>query len=212
VNKAHRFAIRSAVGLLLLAFLSSIVGTRVLASTASTTLLKITFKPIDDAYVSSSSPNTNYGSSTSLHADASPTMRSYLRFTVAGINGAPIVGAKLWLFAKSSSSAGLTASAVWGTAWRETSVTYASMPTLGASLATSSAVSSGTWIGLDVTSFVKWPGTYSFGVTTSGSTDVGLASRESGANGSQLVVTFGISSPTPTPLPHLRARLSMCSS
>src|SRR6266576_2304944 len=43
----------------------------------------VTLTPIADAYVDSSAPTTKYGSSTSLRVDASPTVRSYLRYSIA---------------------------------------------------------------------------------------------------------------------------------
>ena len=55
---------------------------------------------------------------------------------------------------------------------------------------------------MDVTSYVTADGLYTFGVSTSGSTAISLASREFGANAPQLVLTLnGSSTPAPTNTP-----------
>src|SRR5262249_52822478 len=45
----------------------------------------LTFVPIDDAYIASSSPTTNYGSATTLQVDNSPVKHVLLKFTVSGL-------------------------------------------------------------------------------------------------------------------------------
>src|SRR6266545_3446188 len=47
----------------------------------------VTFTPVADTYVDSSLPSSNFGSSTKLRVDTSPTVRSYLRFNVTGLSG-----------------------------------------------------------------------------------------------------------------------------
>ncbi|HET8669853.1 MAG TPA: DNRLRE domain-containing protein, partial [Candidatus Saccharimonadales bacterium] len=47
--------------------------------------ISVTFIAIADAYVDSNRRSTNYGSLTTLRADGSPTIRSYLRFNVQGV-------------------------------------------------------------------------------------------------------------------------------
>ncbi len=151
----------------------------------------ITFVPNADAYVNSSYPNTNYGTSTALRADASPIVNSYVRFTVSGLNGLPITKARLFFYMNSSSSAGMQALTVADSSWGETSITYSNAPPMGSTIATSSALTAGTWVVLDVTSYVTAEGTYSFGIITPGSTAISFASRESGANAPELVVDLG---------------------
>ena len=43
---------------------------------------------------------------------------------------------------------------------------------------------------MDVTAYITGDGTYSFGITDPSSTAINLASRESGANAPQLVITY----------------------
>ena len=74
------------------------------------------------------------------------------------------------------------------TTWGEKTITYNNAPALGTSLATTTAVVGGTWMTLDVTAYITAEGTFSFGVSTPGSTAIGLSSRESGANSPQLII------------------------
>ncbi len=156
----------------------------------------ITFTPAADAYVDSSSPTTNFGTSTQLRVDGSPTVRSFLRFNVQGLSG-PVASAVLRVYANSSQTAGYTAYQVANNTWGETSINYGNAPALGASIGSSGAVSSGTWTSLNVTSYITGNGTWSLALATSSATALSLASRESGANAPQLVITPA-AAPTPT--------------
>lgn len=151
----------------------------------------VTFLPDADAYVNSSSPSTNYGSATVLRADLSPDLHSYARFTVSGLGGLSIASVHLLFYMNSSSSAGMQALAVSDNTWGEKTITYSNAPTLGSTIATSGALSTGTWVSLDVTPYVTGEGTYSFGIITPGSTAISFASRESGTNAPQLVINLG---------------------
>ena len=137
----------------------------------------VTFTPSADAYVDLSSPTTNYGTGTTLRVDGSPIVNSYLRFTVSGLGSQPVTQAQLKLYANSASTSGLTGKTVADNTWGETTLTANNAPAMGSTLGTSSAVVSGTWVTLDVTSFITGDGSYSFGVSTSGSTAISLASR-----------------------------------
>ena len=130
----------------------------------------------------------NYGTSIALRADGSPDVHSYLRFSVSGLGGKTIVRARLLLFANSSLSQGINALAVADNTWGELTTTYNNAPALGNVLATSGAITTGSWVTLDVTSYITGEGTFSFGVNTASSTAISLASRESGANAPQLII------------------------
>jgi len=182
--------LRVAMILLVVGLIASI--TLIPSSAATTT----TLKPVVDAYVKSDSPSTNYGTGTTIRVDGSPTVNSYVRFNVANLSG--ITSAKLRIYANTASPAGITAKTVANDSWSETDLTYNNAPAMGTSLGTSAAVTSTTWISFDVTSYVTGNGTFSFGVSTPGSTAISLGSRESGANAPQLVITSG-STNTPAP-------------
>jgi hypothetical protein len=137
--------------------------------------------------VNSGSPTTNYGTQTTLRVDGSPIVRSYLRFTVQGVNGT-VTKATLRIFANSASSSSLAASAVSNNTWTETTINYNNAPPLGTSLGSTSPVAAGTWISIDITTYISGDGTYNLALTTPGSTAISLASRQSGANAPQLII------------------------
>jgi hypothetical protein len=149
----------------------------------------LTFTPVADTYVNASSTGSNYGSATTLRLDGSPDIHAYLRFTVAGFSGT-ISQVRLLLYANNSNSKGIQAWGVADNSWGESTTNYTNAPALGSLLATSRSFASGVWVSLDVTSYVTANGTYSFGITNQSSTAISMASRESGANAPQLVITY----------------------
>lgn len=148
------------------------------------------FVPVADAFVKASSPDSNFGGLPALRARSAPTVRTYLRFTVAGLGGQQVVRARLQLYAKSSSSKGLSAKSVSSNTWGESTITYNNSPAPGSALATTPSVSAGTWITLNVSTYVTGEGTYSFALTTPDSATIGVASRESGARAPRLILTL----------------------
>jgi hypothetical protein len=154
------------------------------------TSTSVTFTSVADAYVTSTSPTSNTGTSTSIRVDGSPIVRSYVRFSVAGVSG-PVGQAVLRVYANSSQNKGYSVYAVADTSWSETVITYANAPPFAATAAGASGrVTAGTWTSVDVTSLVKGNGTYSLGLATSSPTALSLSSREAGANAPQLVVSI----------------------
>jgi hypothetical protein len=149
----------------------------------------VTFIPVADTYVNAANTGTNYGSVTTLRLDSSPDVHAYLRFTVSGLSGT-ISQVRLMLFANNSDSQGIRAWAVSNNTWGELTTNYTNAPALGNQLATSGSFATGVWVSLDVTSYVTGNGTYSFGITNLSSTAISMASRESGANAPQLVITY----------------------
>ncbi len=165
----------------------------------SATTINLTFNPTADSYTKASSPGTNYGTVTTLRVDHSPIDNSYLRFTVSGLSGQLITHASLLIHANSASTQGLVARSVASKTWGETTIDYSNAPALGSTLASSKAVVSGSWVTLDVSTFVTGAGVFSFEVSTPGSTAISLSARESGANAPKLVVTTsGSALPTTT--------------
>ena len=166
-----------------------------------------TFKPVADAYVIQTSPDTNYGTSISLRVDNSPFTRSYLRFTVTGLNGSAIQSVKLRVYANSANTTGYAVQAEANNTWTESAITYNTAPAPGSVINNSAPFTSAVWTEVDVSSYVKAEGTYNFVLTTTNNTNTNLASRES-TNSPQLVVTGGTSasatpgkSPTSTKAP-----------
>jgi hypothetical protein len=160
-------------------------NTPVPTPTAGQTLI---FTPVADTYVNAGSTGTNYGGLSTLRADGSPDVHSYLRFNVSGLGGKTILRARLLIYANSSLSQGINALAVADNTWGELTTNYTNAPALGNNLASSGAIATGSWVTLDVTSYISGEGTFSFGITTPSSTAISLASRESGANSPQLII------------------------
>ena len=149
--------------------------------------LTFVFIPEADAYVNESNPTRNYGGSTSIRVDGSPIVISYLRFNVQGLSGT-VSRVTLWVYANSSSSSGYTVSRVSDSTWDEASINYNNAPPIGNEVGSSTAFSGGTWTTVDITSFVSGDGVVDMALSTSNSTAINLASRESGVNAPQLVI------------------------
>jgi len=163
------------------------VSSPTLTATQTTVASTLSFPPIADAYVDANNPATNYGALATLRVDASPIVRSYLRFNVQGVNGT-VTRATLRVFANSASSSGVGVSGVSDNTWIETGINYNSAPPPGSSLGSIASFGTGAWISIDVTVYVTGDGTYNLALTTPGSTAVSLASREAGANAPQLII------------------------
>ena len=157
------------------------------ASTSTPVQSMSTFVPVADAYVNELSPGTNYGALTSIRADASPIVRSYLRFDVQGLSG-PVTHATLRIFTNSSSSTGYEVRGLTDNSWGELTINYSNSPAVGDVTATSGPFGSGVWITVDITPLITGNGTVSIALTTTNNTAFSLASREAGTNAPQLIV------------------------
>ncbi len=166
--------------------------------TVSAQAATLTFHPSADAYVIETSPTSNYGTATTIRVDSSPVTRSYLRFTVSGLNGAAVQSAKLRVYANSSNSAGYTVNALGSNSWGETTLTYSNAPAPGSVIGASAAITGGQWVETDLSNYIKADGTYSLVLSTTSATNTNLAARESGANAPQLVITTGAAAATAT--------------
>jgi hypothetical protein len=155
--------------------------------TATEVISTFTFNPIADAYVNEGSPASNYGGATTLRADATPVVRSYLRFDVQGLSGT-IRRVTLRVFTNSSSSTGYEVRNVTDTSWSEATINYANAPAIDGVTTTFGQFAAGAWTSVDVTPLVAGNGSFNLALTTTSATAFSLASRESGANAPQLIV------------------------
>jgi fibronectin type 3 domain-containing protein len=147
-----------------------------------------TFTAVADAYVDSSAASTNYGTRTTLRVDTSPTVRSYLRFTVSGLSGT-VSSVQLKVHANTGLSAGFAVDALTDDTWKESTITYASAPAPGSQIAKSGAVTSGTDVTVTLPpSSVSGNGDVNLVLAGLSSTALSLGSRES-ATKPQLIVT-----------------------
>ena len=148
-----------------------------------------TFVPVADSYVNAERPSTNFGTATTIRVDASPEMRTYVKFNVDV--SAPIVRATLRIFTASSSTTGYQVRGVALSNWGETTITFANAPAVSGTVTGSSgSFSSGVWTVIDVTPLATSPGLVTFGLTTPSSTSKSFSSRE-GLNPPQLIVETG---------------------
>ncbi len=161
-----------------------------------------------DAYVNSDSPTSNFGSSLALRTDASPIIRSYLRFNVPTLAGT-VTRALLRVYANTAVSTGYSVSKTTGS-WAETTLNFSNAPAFGAGVGNSGAITANTWTTVDITPLVTGAGQYNFVMTTTNNTATSLVSKE-GAAGKhpQLIISVGsglavaaqsvpLNQPTPT--------------
>jgi hypothetical protein len=157
-----------------------------------------TYLPSADAYVRSDAPDTNYGTSTRLRADQSPTAVSYLRFDLSG--SGPVTNATLRLYSLTDAPThGISVNKVDSNAWSEDGITYSKAPAVGDVVDTSGTLEDGAWFSLDVTSAVKGDGPVTLALTTTSSVSRYAGSSESTYR-PELVVTLD-STPPPDPTP-----------
>jgi chitodextrinase len=148
----------------------------------------LTFTVGADTYVNSGSPTSNYGTVNIWRVDGSPVLQAFLRFTVQGLEGYPVQHAYLHVYAETKSNIGINALTVADNSWDENTVNYNTAPTLGNLLGASGSFTSGSWVTFDVSQYITGEGTYSFGITTPGSSTLKFASKESGVNMAQLII------------------------
>jgi hypothetical protein len=179
-----------------------LLGTTLAGSGAARSTATYTFNPTADAYVDSASPAANAGSATALYTDASPLMTSYLRFTLTGL-GSPVSKATVRVYAATSGAAGqiydVRGSA--DTSWDESTITAGSAPQYGPVAGTAAPpVVGGTWTSVDVTQLVTGNGAVTLVMTSSGSTRIRFASRET-TTPPELVVETQTGTPPPARAP-----------
>ncbi len=150
----------------------------------------VAFLPVADLYVNSDNPDSNYGKTPFLKINSSPEMNGYLRFTVSGLGGRTISGARLLIYANNSNKQGISVISVENNKWDEMSMDYTTAPSLGSTQAFSSPFTTGSWISIDLSDYITGEGTYDLAITTFSDKTISLASREAGTNAPQLIVDF----------------------
>ena len=154
---------------------------------------EIVFTPVADAYVSTAHPDANYGTEPTLRADATPKIRSYLRFRLEGRSG-HVVKARLRLWSPTGDLAGYSVHPV-SSRWVERDITSRSRPAADTPVARSGPFGPGSWSSVDVTRLLDDAQEVSLVVTTRSGQNITFDSRE-GRNRPQLVMW---TKPAPTP-------------
>jgi acid phosphatase type 7 len=161
----------------------------------------VEFVTTEDARVREANPTTNYGTSSTLQADfgASANVESYLKFTVADVEG--VTSAKVRLFVHTGTASHSNDGPAIYTApltWQENTLTWSTRPARGTTaLDDLGSVSIGTWVEYDVTSVVTGNGNYGFALATISTDATDFQSGET-ANPPRLVITGISGGPTPT--------------
>ena len=125
------------------------------------------------------------GTEPTLRVDATPRIRSYLRFRVPEVSGR-IVGAQLRLWSPTGDLAGYSVHPVISE-WIEGDLTSTSRPTADTPVARSGPFGPGSWSSVDVARLLDGRQEISFVVTTRSRQTITFDSRE-GQNRPQLVL------------------------
>jgi chitodextrinase len=155
-------------------------------STASNTAVattapgsELTFSPSADATIREGAPTTNYGTSSSLSIDSSPSEHGLMKFSVTGIGARTVATAKLRLFNVGASDTGGVFSATPDTSWTETGVTWNTAPAaVGSPVATLGSVGTNTWYEVDLSSLIRGDGEYGLRISTTSTDGVKWRSRD----------------------------------
>ena len=152
---------------------------------------------VADAYVSTAHPDANYGTEATLRADATPKIRSYLRFRLP--ESGRVIRAELRLWSPTGDLAGYSVHPV-SSSWVERDITSTSRPGADAPVARSGPFGPGSWTSADVARLIDDPHQLSVVVTTLSRHNIIFDSRE-GPNRPQLVIwTKPVSTPSAMPL------------
>ncbi len=139
-----------------------------------------TIQPVADTWVSATLPSANNGASTQLRMDASPDIRSYLKFDIPALSG-PVTKATLRIYANTGQLTGYDIHQTGDSSWDQMAVTYNNAPSFDPAVVGSSGpVTAGTWTQVDVTPLITGPGPVSIALTTTNSSALSLASLEAG--------------------------------
>jgi len=154
------------------AAVSGIGMTGVAPASAGSTPSSAGINATADAYVSGASPSSNFGTMSTLIANASGPVFTHLQFSVTASDG--MSSATLQVY---STVSGSTRTQVYSepSTWTETGITYATQPTRGASLGSLSALTAGSYSTLTVP--LHGDGTYSFVLATTATTARTMTSR-----------------------------------
>jgi len=145
----------------------------------------IPFSAVGDAYTSSVRPDVNTGNSPILRIASRPKILSYLTFSVGGLSGT-VTSARLQLWSYVADLRGVAVHAV-DRSWNENSITAATAPEPGETVALTGMVPPKAWATADVTQLVQGNGLVRVALTQVGSGAAQFASRE-GAHPPVLVV------------------------
>lgn len=143
----------------------------------------LTVRASADAYVLGTSPNSRYGTRTTLLVDGSPAARTYFKFPVSGIGTKTVVSARLRIYAVDPSDTGGRLHRVTSNSWSESTIRWSNAPSYqSAVIGTLGSVIAGAWYEIDVTGQVTRDGTVSFALESTSSNGADYRAREAGSS------------------------------
>ena len=148
-----------------------------------------TLNPTADATTKQASPNTNYGTQTSLSTDsaANDDDNFLIRFSLSGVTTAQINRARLLLYATDGTDLSPQYCATTAS-WSETGVTWNNQPVCSSNnLGGGATVADNSWMSYDVRSALQ-AGWSSFRFTPRSTNDCVANSREAASNRPQLIL------------------------
>ena len=163
---------RRALALLVLGQAAAVA---VLPSTAGAAVTSA-FTPVADASVYSGSPAKNFASDPTLVADNSPKTKTFMRFDVTGLTGAPIaVRLRVWVTNASSNGPEVRPLT---SPWEESTVTYTTRPSVGGVVADVGKIGAGQWLEYNVKPLVTGNGVVNLALVGDSSDGTDFVSRE----------------------------------
>lgn len=157
-----------------------------------------------DTQISSASPGTNYGATTSLAVTSTSSV--LLRFDVAdilpvGVTSAQVARARLIVFVNTAGTGGTINVYQVDSTWGESSVTFSTAPTVGASAYPSgNSAAANTFVEINVTKVVgNWisnpASNFGFELRPSGATSIQIDSKENTLTGHFAVLQIDLTGP-----------------
>ncbi len=142
-----------------------------------------TLDPTADAYVSSDTPTTNFGSATSLVTDGTPDAKTFLKYDLSAYAGRTLQSATLVVPVTDSGSVGTqNVRLTLKDTWTESGLTYGNKPGVGTTLGSLSGTSPGSTYTVPLSSGdvqAKFGGVALPGAATTSADDLVIGSRES---------------------------------
>ena len=159
---------------------------------ASPTPLELRINPVDDSFVSSQSPNGNFGGNSTLKIDGSPLKMSYLKFDLGSLAGRTIQSAILRLIVTDKSNSFQNLKSVSDNSWTESTITFNNRPFMGGTITTFQPSVKSTWKDIEITSFVANAAgeIFSLGIDSAGTDSFACSSKDSSSNKPELVINY----------------------
>jgi hypothetical protein len=163
-------------------------------TTTTTTTLpaqQIVAQVTADAFTDSDSPSSNFGGSSRIEIDGTPTRTAFLKITVSGIGARSVTSAKLKVTVTNASNSGGQVRQIAGCTWTETGITMNNQPSLtavGSPGPVLGAVSVDQAVLFDLPGLTS-DGTRCYAITSTSSDGVDYSSLEASSNRPQVLIT-----------------------